>query len=263
MFKKIILPFSALAVMALVLSASAVSAKNDKNTDDSWVAPEKNGTYDVPGHPGLKVRVFVHPAKPDKPGKPGPSSNWLCGLNDPSGSAEVDAAGWRMEGNWIYKVNPTAPSTISANLGFIVNNSFDAWMDIPELDKAISLQYGGTTGINRAVYDGQNIIAWGKAPATALGVTYIWYRDGIALELDTIMNQKFSWNWSGGTTTCAYTNVYDAQNILTHELGHWFGLDDEYDTSYQDHTMYGYGSAWEVKKDTLTAGDITGINAIY
>lgn len=79
------------------------------------------------------------------------------------------------------------------------------------------------------------------------------------------MNEKSSWNWANQNTNllCGWTNVYDAQNILTHELGHWFGLDDHLTANYQNNTMYGYGSKGEVKKDTLTQGDIDGINAIY
>ena len=70
--------------------------------------------------------------------------------------------------------------------------------------------------------------------------------------------------WSQMATDCAYIESYDAQNILTHEIGHWFGLDDEYDaTNYQNATMYGYGSKTEVKKNTLTDGDINGLRAIY
>ena len=77
------------------------------------------------------------------------------------------------------------------------------------------------------------------------------------------MNKAYVWTWSGGTTDCAYTESYDAQNILTHEIGHWFGLDDEYTDEYIENTMYGYGSKWEVKKNTLTTGDINGLQAIY
>ena len=59
-------------------------------------------------------------------------------------------------------------------------------------------------------------------------------------------------------------NAYDAQEILTHELGHWMGLGDMYDAAnYQNATMYGYGSKAEVKKDTLSTGDISGIGVIY
>ena len=48
-----------------------------------------------------------------------------------------------------------------------------------------------------------------------------------------------------------------------HELGHTFGLNDMYDASYADHTMYGYGSRGETKKNTLTAGDAASVNALY
>jgi hypothetical protein len=224
--------------------------------------PEQNGIYDVPGHPGMKLRVFVHHAKPDKPG-PGSSSILQCNLTDPTSDAVVSGAGWVMEGNWTYKVNTNVPATISPYIYNITSNSVTTWMNIHDLNSAITLQYGGTTNTNRAVLDGQNIIAWGRASGSALGVTYIWYQNGVAQELDTIMNNKFSWNWSNKAPACAWTNVYDAQDILTHELGHWFGLDDKYDSNYQNNTMYGYGSTWEVKKDTLTAGDIAGINTIY
>ena len=79
------------------------------------------------------------------------------------------------------------------------------------------------------------------------------------------MNKKFSWSWTpyNISNLCSVQNTYDAQNILTHEIGHWFGLDDHYTTEYQENTMYGYGSKNEVKKDTLTIGDVLGLNLIY
>ena len=93
------------------------------------------------------------------------------------------------------------------------------------------------------------------------------------MELDTIMNNKFKWAWSDPATwasqpgyisgTCAYQGVYDAQDILTHELGHWYGLDDEYATNYLYNTMFGYGYTGQTNADTLTTGDIAGIKSIY
>ena len=56
-------------------------------------------------------------------------------------------------------------------------------------------------------------------------------------------------------------NFLDA--LLTHELGHSMGLNDEYDTTYVDNTMFGYGSMTETKKDTLTTGDIIGVKSLY
>lgn len=230
--------------------------------------PEVDGVYDVPGHPGLKVHVFVHkvPGKPGNAGKPGSGSTLQCGLVDPDSNATTSATGWYIpSGPWMYHVNQAAPFTISGKLNTIAAEAFGAWMGVPDLAGKVTVVQGSDTNVNRAQLDGQNIIAWGRTLGSALAVTYTWYNQstGVVTETDTIMNNKFSWNWNGGGTNCAYTNVYDAQNIMTHELGHWFGLDDQYDSAHVNNTMYGYGSTSEVKKDTLTAGDTAGISAIY
>ena len=108
-------------------------------------------------------------------------------------------------------------------------------------------------------------MAWGRTSRSALAVTYTWYytNTGEVADVDTIMNNSYPWSWGGGSATCAYPNSYDAQNILTHELGHWMGLDDKYTEEFINNTMYGYGSPREAKKDTLTNGDIAGLLTIY
>ena len=78
------------------------------------------------------------------------------------------------------------------------------------------------------------------------------------MDVDTIMNQKFPWTLN----TCS-TSAYDAADILNHELGHWFGLNDHYTSAYINNTMYGYGSKAETKKVTPAQGDKDGINLIY
>lgn len=217
--------------------------------------PDRDGTYDVPGNDKLKVRIFVHKEKPGKFKKPAPA---VC--TDLPSDSPVGKTGWHMEGDWTYKVNPAGPSSLGSNIPDIVTAAKEEWMGLPELNSAITFQNGDATSANRAVYDGQNIIAWGRTSGNVLGVTYTWYyRDtGVAVESDTIMNQKFPWGWKVCTSS-----AYDAQDILTHELGHWFGLNDHYTASYKENTMYGYGSKGEIKKNTLTNGDIAGVASIY
>ena len=253
-----------LLVVALFLSVALVQAKPDKDTDSDL--PEVNGTYNVPGHPELKVRVFVHNPKV----KPGPSVLPLlaCGLTDPDSVAVVDPTGWHLpSGPWVYRLNTSSvPSSIgSGKLSTIAGLAFGVWSDASK--SKVTFAPGSPTTVTRAKYDGQNIITWGRISGTALAVAYTWYypSTGLVAETDTIMNLKFPWSWTpyDAKNLCADANSYDAQDILTHELGHWMGLDDEYAPEYKDNTMFGYGSKWEVKKDTLTSGDITGINRIY
>ena len=67
----------------------------------------------------------------------------------------------------------------------------------------------------------------------------------------------------GDPTNSGVASTYDLQDIATHEAGHTLMLNDLYDPSDADLTMYGYGSYAELKKDTLGLGDYLGLNAIY
>lgn len=257
-----------LAVMLIpgnaLLQAKPDQSKQDATINEEFTFPEKDGVYDVPGHPELKVKVFVHKVKGGKP-SPTPSPAPICGLSDTDSNATVSSAGWHLPANWTYKLNlESVPSSVgSSNLAAIAGRAFSVW----SVNSGVNFTAVGTTTIARAANDGQNIIAWGRTSGSALAVTYTWYYPdtGLVANVDTIMNQKFFWRWTdqSATPNCADANSYDAQDILTHELGHWMGLDDEYADNYVYNTMYGYGSKGEVYKDTLTTGDIDGVKAIY
>jgi hypothetical protein len=265
--------FVCLIILALLVGLSLNSALAKKAGDSEQILPEKDGVYDVPGRPNLKVRVFVHQpkAKPVKPTpSPTPAPELVCTLEDNSATDLVDRAGWKLPEAVNYWLNyASAPASLGGaeNLEKIVDNSFSAWAE----RAGVSVQKSGDTFITRAAQDGKWLVIWGRTSPSALGVTYIWYipSNGTVVEIDTIMNQKYFWRWSDPSSwlpadeSCAYPDAYDAQNILTHEIGHWFGLGDHYTDNYEDHTMYGYGSKGETKKDTLTNGDILGLEAIY
>jgi len=271
--KKITL-FLAIFLFTLIIGNS-VDAKSDKKFAPSSEDAFENSTYDVEGHPELKLKVVVHYGKPtDKPGKPTPPSpTKVCApsvLADPDSSAVTDNFGVTLPATWRYRLNSkSAPASIGpANLAIIASDAFGAWKSA--VGDAATFIKGDDTIINRAQLDSQNIIAWGRTSGSALAVSYLWYypATGKMSEVDTIMNQKFTWAWSNPSEwpagqTCAYDGVYDAQDILTHEFGHTVGLNDEYDTAYANNTMYGYGSKGETKKDTLTTGDLAGVKTIY
>lgn len=266
MVKKI--GFLAVIVAMAGLISTAKIAKAD-NSSGNLDIPQKNGTFDVPGHPKLKVHVFVHYPKARIAPQPNPLPQ--CRIDDIDSNAVVSSAGWALPSGFTYNLNPTsAPSTIGKDKMIKLSvNAFNTW-SANSGNNFKFIRGNETLTAAPSLGDG-NIVAWGRTPQSALGVTYIFMQNNSVAGMDTILNQKIAWSWSDpsswntpSNTTCAFLKTYDAQNILTHELGHWMGLDDEYDTSfYGNSTMYGYGSTSETKKDTLTTGDISGLKTIY
>src|SRR6185369_15872164 len=82
-----------------------VSAKTDNND-----IPEVDGVYNDPGHPGVKVHVFVHKEKPSQPG----GTSLSCNLSDPNSSATDISTGWKLPLNWTYNLNS---SSVPASVG--------------------------------------------------------------------------------------------------------------------------------------------------
>src|SRR3990172_2644459 len=130
--------------------------------------PDTSGTYDVPGHSNLKVKIFVHKSKQGKPGlTPAP----ICG--DPQVNDVVGAAGWHLPKTFTYNLNLTSiPSSVSG-LSTIAQNAFSEWTSA--IAGEVAITQGVNTEITRASYDGKNIIAWGRTSGSALAVTYTWY----------------------------------------------------------------------------------------
>lgn len=214
----------------------------------------------------ITLRVFNQEIRPME-NHPARLQALVCNVSDRPSDVSV-ATDWKLSSTVSYRVNTlSAPFALRSRLGTIVSNSFSTWSP---LTKGVSLTRGSDTLVSRARHDGQNIIAWNSLSRSVLGVTYIWYNTdtNYVVEVDTLLNSRQPWSWTDPATTnvdreCPTTNSYDAQNILTHELGHWVGLDDLYTANEEDLTMYGYGAKQELKKDTLESGDKSGVVSIY
>ncbi len=257
----LILAFVLVAALAVVNVWAAPNPNASDRAVDNDNIPEVSGDYAIRGRSDLRVRVFVHGPKAGNHNTPVTSA--IC--EDNRSDAVVGWAGWKLPNSDVkYKINQSsAPSSVRNSVPTFVANSFSKWVNGITLDSTTSakpnLVSDGLTSISRSRFDGQNIIAWGRTSGRTLGVTYIWYytATGLVAEVDTIMNNRISWNLS-----CS-TDSYNAENIMIHELGHWFGLDDEYDSPFVENTMFGYGSKAEVKKISPENGDISGLNNIY
>lgn len=255
--------FSFVTTLFLLLVLTIPVSANHSEGQGSDQIPERNGDYPDPQHPGVRVRVFVHEAGQPQP----PVSSPVLTCTDPSSTAVVDPLNWKLPtGSWTYQLNVSSvPSSVgSTNFPTLAGKAFSEWQFA---QSKITFQRGADTSINKQALDFKNIVSWGRTSGTALAVTYTRYYTTTKLvaDVDTIMNQKFAWSWTNpNLNACSlYDNRYDAQDILTHEIGHWMGLADEYTQEYADNTMFGYGSTGELKKNTLTAGDKTGLQVIY
>ncbi len=256
--KKMILTLIVISTFLISFHSPSVLAKDTSSTIDNTI-PEKNGTYDIPGKTDLKVRVFVH-----EPSQQLVNSSSCDGNSD----AEDGLAGWKLPSTWIYTLNTKSlPSSITpSDIKQVTTNAFSRWQTAVNNTVTFNEDTNTTTVVKRSL-DGKNIIAWGKTSGTALAVTYIWYNTQTkqVVETDTIFNNHLLWTWSDPTLNqcSANTSSFDVQDILTHETGHWMGLDDEYTSNFVDNTMYGYGAKGEIKKGTLASGDVTAVTNLY
>jgi predicted Zn-dependent protease len=208
----------------------------------------------------VKLKVFIHYPKPAKPAPPG-----VC---DPTVNDQVSTyalAGWKHSGTVTYHVNYRSVPSQARTPQTAIQNSYATWM--AKANGKATFVEGTQTTVTKAQRDGLNIVAWGSTPSSAIAATYTWYyQSGVVIEQDIIMNSRLRWSYtqaSNPDAVCGDLYSYDVQDILTHEVGHIFGLSDLYNSGDHDLTMYGYGDEGELKKDTLGAGDIAGMAALY
>jgi len=219
---------------------------------------------DNPGPPDVQQKIFIHFAKPDKPAKSSPSE---------TGYYKLIGAKWKSFPVPL-EVNP---SQSGLNETFVLraiylaaeewdDGAYSGWGGVtPNLfNDTITTNYNITyddlawTNDKR---DGKNTLLWGNySTPGVIAVTILWYnvKTKEILEFDIVFDTDYKW---GNATETA--GVMDLQNIATHELGHGAGLDDVYQSSAYQETMYGYSSAGETIKRDLYIGDKKGITKLY
>ena len=108
--------------------------------------------------------------------------------------------------------------------------------------------------------DDMNVVRWEqgewKWPANRVAKT-VWRasaKTGCIKEADIILNAKtFGW---GVLSKKMNLQQYDVQNVLAHEVGHFFGLDH---SEKGDATMYPLTPQGEISKRDLSQDDLNGI----
>jgi hypothetical protein len=160
-----------------------------------------------------------------------------------------------------YWINPTGITSLtgytSNQIVDVVTTSTTTW---DSQTNAAVFGYQGVTSLTAGVRDGKNVVDWGSySNDGVIAVTMIWSRGNQILETDLRMNTHYTWSISAN----GVSGTMDMQSILTHEFGHWTGLNDLYKNGDYWLTMFGYANNGQTWKQSLGQGDINGLIAVY
>jgi len=252
--KKLLIAFLAASIL-ISSSVAAVSAKPDK----PLVLSDK----------GVEKVVFIHYKAPGKP-------PWAGGPKD---KPQEDDQGYKLfrggvkwsnedlgETGIYYEINiDNAPAGAFSEIAA----SFEEWDDATS-EELFDNNPRTTTKSGADPYDG-NVVSWTNLEDTriiAVTTFWIWRGTKELAAFDIEFNTQFDWGINGITPgeaneATGSTSFMDVRNIATHEAGHTLVLEDLYQDQYAQMTMYGYSTEGEVKKISLEAGDIAGVQALY
>jgi len=89
-----------------------------------------------------------------------------------------------------------------------------------------------------------------------LGVTFPYMENGRLVDCDILLNDEYEWS----TSTPGRSNRPDVQSVMTHEIGHFLGLDH---SPLGQATMYYSYAPGAISSRSLTEDDIAGITTLY
>lgn len=242
--KKLIISITVIALF-LILSFPALA----KNKTERPKGLEDKG-------PLTKI-TFIHykkgHARPDWAGKP---------KKKDSACYKFLAKGAKWKTTEDYLINPDSLDPEFVNSA--VNAGVDEWETYGGGDIFGEGSLDNSANYNNGDKDEVNTLSFGTYDEGVIAVATIWgYFSGPPglrelVEWDILFNDYYV--WGNGEANPA---LMDLQNITTHELGHSAGMDDLYETSCTEETMYGYSDYGETKKRDLNPGDIIGIQELY
>jgi len=139
-----------------------------------------------------------------------------------------------------------------------VHAAFQTWANVPTAN--VRVNYMGPAVITAGGSDSVNLVSFSdttfpwSSGTLAVTLSYFSSSTGITNEADILFNPNQPWSTSGES------GRYDIQSILTHEIGHFLGLDH---SGMVSSVMSPFGSPTQVDQRTLQYDDIAGISEIY
>lgn len=141
-----------------------------------------------------------------------------------------------------------------------VQASFQTWQDIPAAN--IQFTYKGTAPAGTVGLDGINLVTFTDTTAplgtSVIAATFSFFKtengDLLFDESDIAFNPALAFS------TSAETNKFDIQSVITHEIGHFLGLDH---SALISSVMVPFGVPSQLDQRTLAYDDIAGVMEIY
>ena len=180
-----------------------------------------------------------------------------------------------------YSVDHRGSSDIDlADVRSIVRSSFDAWLAITcdgvapgfeveeteELSTCLDTEYrSGHGNVNTIAF----VDDWPSRDHDpgAFAVTVVWHstRTGQIFDADMQVNQRLGPFMHCPSDGCPRNAIgeathVDLQNVLTHEVGHFFGIDD---SDNRGTTMWGEAPRGEIDKRIPRTDDVEALCTIY
>lgn len=157
-----------------------------------------------------------------------------------------------------------------------VVQAFGQWLGSDR--KLPALSFDTVRGHAEPKQDGKNTVSYSaiKVPGhehdVAITITYANDKTGEIVEADVVLNARYSMGvltpkakgpGSSGKADEAMDcqNRYDAQNVVTHEAGHFFGLGE--DMTERDSTMFLSIDQCETHKRLLSSSDVGALTTLY
>jgi hypothetical protein len=154
------------------------------------------------------------------------------------------------------------PSLASIHAMDAVRLAFGAWLEIdpslPQVTFVVGEASGGVArdGVSRVLATAH--VAPGHERDVAYTVGYADVRSGEIVEADIVFNLAYAFDHM---PIAACKKTWDAQAVATHEVGHFFGLDE--DLTESSSTMWYSTSPCDDHKRALARADIASIDVLY
>jgi hypothetical protein len=158
---------------------------------------------------------------------------------------------------WIHLENPSDKNN-EVKVRAVIR-AFESW-EMRSLS-LVSFRYSGITDADKAEFDGINLVTWvnhdwSYNPDT-IAYTTLWVTDsGKILDADIELNAEF-FGWSSE----GEMNKMDIHNVLTHEVGHFIGIEHSIESTVL--SMFPIVMPGEVRKRVVKPDDIKAAEFLY